>query len=177
MPASGLVKKRATYEDLLRVPDRLVAEILDGELFATPRQALRHAYATSVLGVEIGGPFHRGRGGPGGWWILDEPELPTAAGPSSPRTSALRSFEPSRSTPSSWIYRRSGPRKRRTPSGAARALPVNLISRSLVRKSPRCYRWGSAFRAQRYLVWGRIEVLKYRRRTSKSSISRVCLGK
>jgi Uma2 family endonuclease len=25
--------------------------------------------------MDIGGPFHRGRGGPGGWWILDEPEL------------------------------------------------------------------------------------------------------
>jgi Uma2 family endonuclease len=75
MPASGLVKKAATYEDLLQVPDHLVAEILEGELYATPRPALRHANATSVLGVEIGGPFHIGRGGPGGWWILDEPEL------------------------------------------------------------------------------------------------------
>ena len=75
MPASGLLKKPATYADLLRVPDHLVAEIFDGELYATPRPALRHAHATSVLGVEIGGPFHRGRGGPGGWWILDEPEL------------------------------------------------------------------------------------------------------
>ena len=31
--------------------------------------------AASSLGVEIGGPFHKGRGGPGGWIILDEPEL------------------------------------------------------------------------------------------------------
>jgi Uma2 family endonuclease len=75
MPAAGLVKKAATYEDLLQVPDHLVAEILEGELYATPRPALRHANATSVLGAEIGGPFHIGRGGPGGWWILFEPEL------------------------------------------------------------------------------------------------------
>jgi Uma2 family endonuclease len=27
------------------------------------------------LGVELGGPFDRGKGGPGGWVILDEPEL------------------------------------------------------------------------------------------------------
>jgi Uma2 family endonuclease len=40
-----------------------------------PRPAPRHANAASVLGVELGGPFQRGRGGPGGWWILDEPEL------------------------------------------------------------------------------------------------------
>jgi Uma2 family endonuclease len=75
MPAGGSVKKAALYEDLLRVPDHLVAEILDGELYATPRPALRHAIVASVLGVEIGGPFHIGRGGPGGWWILYEPEL------------------------------------------------------------------------------------------------------
>lgn len=57
------------------MPDHLVAEILDGELYATPRPALRHALAGSRLGSEIGGPFDRGRGGPGGWWILYEPEL------------------------------------------------------------------------------------------------------
>ena len=72
-PAS--VKRRATYEDLCRVPDHLVAEILDGELFATPRPALPHIRTGSALGVEIGGPFDQGRGGPGGWWILVEPEL------------------------------------------------------------------------------------------------------
>jgi Uma2 family endonuclease len=68
-------KKPATYEDLVRVPEPLVAEIVDGELYASPRPAIPHALAASALGVEIGGPFQRGRGGPGGWWILDEPEL------------------------------------------------------------------------------------------------------
>src|SRR5437867_10710321 len=68
-------RRRATYDDLLEVPDRLVAEIVDGELFTTPRPALRHAQASSALGGELSGPFHRGRGGPGGWIILDEPEL------------------------------------------------------------------------------------------------------
>lgn len=75
MAATGLLKKPATYEDLVRVPDHLVAEILDGELYASPRPALRHTRAASILGVEIGNPFDRGRGGPGGWWILDEPEV------------------------------------------------------------------------------------------------------
>lgn len=72
---SATMKTRATYEDLLAVPDNKVAEILDGELFVSPRPAVPHARAASVLGIEIGGPFDRGRGGPGGWWILDEPEL------------------------------------------------------------------------------------------------------
>jgi Uma2 family endonuclease len=68
-------RRRATYDDLLEVPDHLVAEIVDGELFTTPRPALRHAQASSTLGGELFGPFHRGRGGPGGWFLLDEPEL------------------------------------------------------------------------------------------------------
>jgi Uma2 family endonuclease len=75
MAPTGALKKPATYEDLRQVPDHLVAELLDGELYATPRPRVRHAHAASVLGIEIGGPFSRGRGGPGGWWILDEPEL------------------------------------------------------------------------------------------------------
>ncbi len=68
-------KRRATYEDLLAVPDSLVAEIINGALVTMPRPASRHARAASVLGGELYGPFDRGRGGPGGWIILDEPEL------------------------------------------------------------------------------------------------------
>ena len=75
MPRIPPVDRPATYEDLMKVPDTMVAEIVDDELHASPRPALRHANVTSSLGVMIGGPFHHGRGGPGGWWILDEPEL------------------------------------------------------------------------------------------------------
>jgi Uma2 family endonuclease len=69
-------KRRATYEDLLAVPAHLVAELIHGVLVTQPRPAAPHALAASVLGFELGGPFHRGKGGgPGGWVILDEPEL------------------------------------------------------------------------------------------------------
>src|ERR1700677_5140132 len=69
-------KRRAAYEDLLTVPAPLVAEIVNGVLVTTPRPASRHALASSALGGELYGPFARGRnGGPGGWVILDEPEL------------------------------------------------------------------------------------------------------
>jgi Uma2 family endonuclease len=68
-------KRRATYEDLLAVPGHLVAEILSGVLITQPRPASLHARASSRLGVDLGGPFDRGKGGPGGWIILDEPEL------------------------------------------------------------------------------------------------------
>jgi Uma2 family endonuclease len=70
-----LAKRRATYEDLLAVPGHLVAEILDGVLITQPRPASLHARASSRLGIDLGGPFDRGKGGPGGWIILDEPEL------------------------------------------------------------------------------------------------------
>ncbi len=69
----------ATYEDLVKLPDNLVAEIVDGELHASPRPAPRHAVAETALGAFITNPFHFGRGGPGGWWILAEPELHFAA--------------------------------------------------------------------------------------------------
>ena len=57
------------------MPEHLVAEILDGELYATPRPGPRHADASSGLSGALRGPFDRGRGGPGGWRILGEPEL------------------------------------------------------------------------------------------------------
>ena len=68
-------KRRATYEDLRAVPENLVAEIIDGTLITMPRPASLHARASSRLGAELDGPFDRGKGGPGGWILLDEPEL------------------------------------------------------------------------------------------------------
>ncbi|MBK8995853.1 MAG: Uma2 family endonuclease [Myxococcales bacterium] len=71
-------RRRATYDDLLAVPEHLVAEILDGELVTSPRPAARHSVSASVAGSELLGSFHRKPGGPhgpGGWWILHEPEL------------------------------------------------------------------------------------------------------
>lgn len=67
--------RRATYQDVLDAPPRELAELIDGVLYTHPRPALPHAQATSVLGEELGPPFKRGRGGPGGWILLDEPEL------------------------------------------------------------------------------------------------------
>jgi len=65
----------ATYEDLKKVPANRVAEILGGRLITHPRPAPKHAVASSSVGSKIAPPFHHGDGGPGGWWILDEPEL------------------------------------------------------------------------------------------------------
>src|SRR6188768_4165927 len=67
--------RRATYEDLLALPRSVVGEIIAGELHTQPRPGGPHAAAASILGMVLGNPFHRGSGGPGGWVILDEPEL------------------------------------------------------------------------------------------------------
>jgi Uma2 family endonuclease len=63
----------------LALPSHLTGQILFGVLHALPRPASPHARAASALGEELGPPFKRGRGGPGGWVILDEPELHLAS--------------------------------------------------------------------------------------------------
>jgi len=68
-------RRYSTYEDVLRAPKHLVAEVLNGDLYLTPRPSGPHAEAASVLGMDLGSAFHRGRGGPGGWILLFEPEL------------------------------------------------------------------------------------------------------
>jgi Uma2 family endonuclease len=68
-------KRPATYQDILDLPDGINGQIVDGELFATPRPAPPHAIAITALTTELDAPFKRGKGGPGGWVILFEPEL------------------------------------------------------------------------------------------------------
>jgi Uma2 family endonuclease len=68
-------KRRATYQDVLDAPVHMVAEVVDGELYTHPRPRPRHALGSAGLAGELWGPYQRGRGGPGGWWILVEPEV------------------------------------------------------------------------------------------------------
>src|SRR5881394_4072336 len=67
------LKKGATYDDLCEVPDHFVAEMFDGDLYASPRPALPHANAAGTLLSEIHKSFHHK--GPSGWVILFAPEL------------------------------------------------------------------------------------------------------
>lgn len=70
-----LARKAATYADLEAVPPHFVAEIIEGVLETHPRPAPRHATASSRMGLSIGNPFDLGNQGPGGWVIIDEPEV------------------------------------------------------------------------------------------------------
>ena len=69
------VRPRATCQDVLEAPRHQVAEIVDGALYTNPRPAAPHALAASALEIDLGTAFQFGRGGPGGWWIIVEPEL------------------------------------------------------------------------------------------------------
>jgi Uma2 family endonuclease len=71
----GTGKRPATYEDIEALPPGWVGEIIDDELWASPRPASWHGWVASVLGMRLGSRFGVGQGGPGGWWLIHEPEL------------------------------------------------------------------------------------------------------
>src|SRR5882757_2679701 len=106
VPAVGEPKRKATYDDVLAAPEHKVAEILDGELFLSPRPTTPHARASSILGGEIVGAFDREPGDParpGGWWILFEPELHFGADVVVPDLAAWRRERMARIPNAPWI--------------------------------------------------------------------------
>jgi len=80
MTTSARAAAPATRTDLDALPENVVGEIIEGVLYSAPRPRFRHASIESVMVADLVNPFQRGRGGPGGWWILAEPgiELPEA---------------------------------------------------------------------------------------------------
>lgn len=70
-----IIRHPATYQDVLDAPEHMVAELIEGALHPHPRPAPRHARSSSSLGGKLMSPNDFGEGDPGGWWILDEPEL------------------------------------------------------------------------------------------------------
>ncbi len=74
-PATNPASSPATYQDVLGAPPNMVAQVVDGVLYTFPRPSAAHALAGSRLCGIVQPPFDFGRGGPGGWWVLFEPEL------------------------------------------------------------------------------------------------------
>lgn len=73
MTADEKIIRPATREDLDKLPPTWRGEIIDGILYAFPRPRPIHIGIEGAVAFDVYGPFHRGQGGPGGWWILTEP--------------------------------------------------------------------------------------------------------
>lgn len=82
MPASLVrEKKPATLADLDALPPGVKGELIDGVLYTQARPRPVHQDALGAIHTDLDGPFRRGRGGPGGWWILVEPGIATDGAP------------------------------------------------------------------------------------------------
>jgi Uma2 family endonuclease len=68
-------KSPATLADLEALPPGVKGEIIEGTLYTQARPSPRHQEIATALADHLYGPFRRGRGGPGGWWILVEPGI------------------------------------------------------------------------------------------------------
>ncbi len=66
---------REVAEAYRDAPPDVVAEVINGVFYATAKPRPSHQSAGGELYAELSPPFRRGRGGPGGWIILPEPEL------------------------------------------------------------------------------------------------------
>ncbi len=67
--------RRASYQDILDLPEGMVGEFITAALYSHPRPGIAYARAAWKLPGKIGGPFDRDETGPGGWIVLAEPEL------------------------------------------------------------------------------------------------------
>lgn len=63
-------RRLATYEALLALPPDVRAELIDGEVVVAPSPSPLHQGAVGRLYADVHYPFERGRGGPGGWWLI-----------------------------------------------------------------------------------------------------------
>jgi len=68
-------RRPAGWPEILAAPEGLEAEVLDGELWTHPRPRPAHGFTQANLSGLLALPFGIGRGGPGGWWILIEPDV------------------------------------------------------------------------------------------------------
>lgn len=81
MTSAKLSAKPATLADLEALPADVRGEIIEGVLYTMTRPRARHQYTAGEVFGDLRVPFGKGRGGPGGWWIVLEPgvELPNAS--------------------------------------------------------------------------------------------------
>jgi Uma2 family endonuclease len=79
-PPTG-TRAPASLADLEALPEHVKGEIIDGILYTQARPRAAHSSLELAIGSRIQDPFQRGRGGPGGWWILVEPGIEAEGSP------------------------------------------------------------------------------------------------
>src|SRR5262249_48169336 len=57
------------------LPEDDRSELLAGEIVAQPSPSTTHQLLYGGMFSELAGPFMRGRGGPGGWWIIQDVDV------------------------------------------------------------------------------------------------------
>jgi Putative restriction endonuclease len=72
---SDTAPRRATRAELEALPRAVVGELIGGVLYTFPRPRARHQNAGTETSAVLRDPYQHGRGGPGGWWILNEPGI------------------------------------------------------------------------------------------------------
>lgn len=65
-------RKVPTLADLDALPSHIKGEIIEGVLYTMTRPRGRHQRTGLAIGRDLLGPFDKGQGGPGGWWIVPE---------------------------------------------------------------------------------------------------------
>lgn len=68
-------RKRATYADLVALPENVLGQLIDGELIALPHPPIPYVSVASRLGILLGINFMEGIGSIGGWQFMWKPEL------------------------------------------------------------------------------------------------------
>jgi Uma2 family endonuclease len=77
-PAPSLEELVSQLEAL---PRTVKGEIIRGTLYTHPRPLARHMSIEGQIVGDLTSPYHRGRGGPGGWWIIPEPGIDLPGSP------------------------------------------------------------------------------------------------
>jgi len=72
---ASLVRRHASYEDLLLLAEEPVAELVGGNLYTSPRLSLAASVSASALSAALASATQPTRGDADAWWILFEPEL------------------------------------------------------------------------------------------------------
>jgi Uma2 family endonuclease len=120
----------ATYEDLLSLPAEVRAEVIDGELVVEPSPSPLHQGAVGGVLAELRSPFERGRGGPGGWWLILDVDVffgphdvvrPDITGWRRERVPEYPSERPVRATPD-WVCEALSPGTAARDQGEKRAI-------------------------------------------------------